>query len=229
MKQNSSGLPESKIRFFQKVLILWFRKNGRKFQWRKEKDPFKILIAEVMLQRTKAEQVVPVYDQFVKEFCDINSIYLSDINGMSKYFGKLGLMWRSKTMVSMAKYIVENHNNAVPATRADLLRIPGIGDYIADAILVFAFNERITVIDSNVIRLVSRFFGLNYSGEIRRNKQFRKFCQTLVAEVEFNELKNFNWSLIDFSSLICRHIPKCHECPLSSGCMYFKGSVNIQE
>lgn len=213
--------------FFQKTLLDWFHENKRIFSWRSEKDPFKILIAEVMLQRTKAEQVESVYSKFIHEFPEPSSIGSKDKDRIMKYFKKLGLFWRSGSVIHMTEYILKEYDGIIPASRAELLKIPGVGEYIADAILVFAFNKRITVIDSNVVRLISRFFGFkSMKGEIRRNKTFRDLCQKMVRDVHINEIKNFNWALIDFSHFTCKSIPNCDICPFSKECIYFKSMFN---
>ena len=213
--------------FFQKKILKWFQTNARAFEWRKETDPYRILIAEIMLQRTRAEQVSPVYSEFIKEFQDLASITATDKKKVAKYFKKLGLFWRCNSVMTMAKYILEKYNGIIPVSRIKLLKIPSIGEYISNAILVFAFNQRITVVDSNVVRLVSRFFEFNnVRGETRRNKLFNEFCQKLVMDLEPSEIKNFNWGLIDFAHAICKPIPECSKCPLSGECMYFKAMFN---
>ena len=222
-KNSSNSGGGQRKKFFHRIILSWFLTTGRKFLWREEIEPFKILIAEIMLQRTKAEQVAPVYSQFIKEFYEWKVLASANVEEVAKYFKKLGLLWRVQLIISMAKFIMDEYKNEIPSSKIDLLKIPGIGEYTADAIKVFVYNHRLTVIDSNVIRLVSRFFGFsNLKGEIRRNKLFREFCQTLSIDLDENEIRNFNWGLIDFSSLVCKPVPRCNICPLSIKCDYFR-------
>ena len=218
-------IPDSKIKFFTQKLLEWFNCNARDFSWRRESDPYKILLAEIMLQRTKAEQVYPVYIDFISEFNRIDLLKNVNVISIIKYIKKLGLLWRSKKLLEMSNYIIENCHGEIPQTKEELLKIPGIGNYIADALLVFAFNKRKTVIDSNVIRVTSRFFGLNLHGEVRRNRKFIEFCQTLCNNLDGSEIKNFNWGLIDFSYLICKPVPKCNTCPLAKKCNFFNNNI----
>lgn len=207
--------------FFHSI-IEWFEKNGKKYPWRNEKDSYRILIAEVMLQRTKTAQVIPVYREFIKKYPDIKSASKASEKDIQKYVGKLGLFWRSKRMKQMINYIISNHNGKIPEERKQLLKIPGVGDYIADAMTSFVFGGRRTIIDSNVVRLVSRFFGFEKKGEMRRNREFINFCQNLVSGKKHSQIRSFNWGMIDFANEICKINPRCNECQLSLQCNYFK-------
>lgn len=222
-KKNLADAVDSskKIKFFQKKILEWFRHNGRSYPWRKEKDPYKILIAEMMLQRTRGDQVLPVYRSFIKKYPSIQSLSDADVGEVSKFVKKLGLFWRSRFMVKMASAITNDHDGRISRRREDLLKIPGIGDYIADAMISFAFGGRRTVIDSNVVRLVSRYFGITVKGEIRRKKEFIDFCQNLSLNLKSNDVKRLNWAMIDHSASLCRPEPCCVKCPLSQRCHYF--------
>ena len=210
------------IPFFRNTLLKWFKKNGRKYPWRNEKDPYRILVAEMMLQRTRVEQVLPVYSEFIKKFPNVRTLSDAKIEDIAVFVAKLGLFWRSKMMKETARNILIEHRGTIPSERKTLLRIPGIGDYIADAMISFAFDGRRIVIDSNVVRLVSRFFGIETKGEMRRNKKFIGFCQSMSEGLKPDMTKDFNWSLIDHSAAVCRPAPLCDQCPLSKSCQYFK-------
>ena len=199
----------------------WFDKNGRNYPWRKEKNSYKILVAEVMLQRTRVEQVLPVYLSFIRRFPTVKSLAGASISDISEYVKKLGLFWRSKLISKMAGTILSDYGGKVPEERKELLKIPGVGDYIADAMISFAFNGKRTVVDSNVIRLVSRFFGIEVKGEMRRKKSFVDFCQKLSNDLNVEDVKRLNWAIIDHSAAVCKPKPCCVKCPLSSGCHYF--------
>jgi A/G-specific adenine glycosylase len=220
MTEDSSN--QKQTIFFQNTILDWFKENGRKYPWRIEKDPYKILIAEIMLQRTRVGQVLPVYKEFIKKFPDVQSVADSEEKDISFFISKLGLFWRSKLIKETAKNIIHEYKGKVPADRKELLKIPGIGDYIADAMISFAFNGKRIVIDSNVIRLVTRFFGIESTGEMRRNKKFIDFCQNLSNTLDSKNIHNFNWALIDHSAAICKPTPVCKKCPLSENCDYFK-------
>lgn len=226
LKKNFS-LPESrkKISFFNRTLIEWFQVNERKFPWRNEKDVYHILIAEVMLQRTRAEQVVPVYTEFIARFPDVGSVISAKPVAINSFIKRLGLIWRTELIMKMFQNISDEYGGLIPVERKKLLAIPGIGDYIADALTVFGYGGRRTVIDSNVVRLVSRFFGIPLKGEMRRNKDFTVFCQLLIENIPSSQIKKFNWALIDHAALVCKPQPRCQNCPLSISCSYFKKQI----
>ena len=142
------------------------------------------------------------------------------------FMHKLGLFWRGALIKEMACDLIKYHNGAVPSEKSHLKKIPGIGDYIADAVAVFAFNAKRTVVDANVVRLVSRFFGIEIAGELRRNRKFVDFCQTISNNLDTSEIKSLNWAMIDHSSAICRPAPLCGVCPLAKKCNYLNKCIN---
>jgi len=205
-----------------KKLISWYRQYGRDFPWRHTKDPYKIMIAEFMLHRTKAEQVVPVYLSFIQKYPDVKSLATADPEEIKKVTEHLGLHWRSKHFITAARYIVEELNGQFPDDYDELRKIPGVGEYIAGAILTVCFNKPAPVVDSNIARFINRFWNLGLKGEIRRKKQ--------VVEIagELFNIKNpgeFLFALVDFTALVCKpHNPHCSKCPLNRLCKYRKVS-----
>lgn len=217
---NRDLVSSDKITFFQRTILKWFLRYGRIYPWRSEKDPFKILIAEIMLQRTRADQVLPVYEKFILKYHNPELLSNLSINDIQFFFSKLGLIWRSKLMKEMSMHLIRDYQGRVPSNKQHLLLLPGIGNYIADAVTVFAFNQRRTVIDSNVIRVVSRFFGIQTAGEMRYNKNFITFCQRLSENIPSEDVKKLNWALLDLGALICKPHAICNLCPMNTGCGY---------
>lgn len=209
---------DEKIEIVRENLLSWFKRNGRSFPWRETRDPYRILVAEIMLQRTRAEQVVPVYEEFIRRFPDIESLAKTEKETVREYFSRLGLLWRADLVVDLAKELIARFGGVIPPDREKLLSLPGVGDYIADAILSFAYGMDVAVVDSNVCRVLGRVFGLKQHGEARRDRRFRELAQKLVPHGKSRE---FNWAMIDFASMICiPRKPKCGECPLKSVCAY---------
>jgi A/G-specific adenine glycosylase len=191
-----------------------------------EKDPYKILISEVMLQRTRADQVLPVYQDFIQRFPDIRTLCSADSDEISKFISRLGLFWRTKLIVKMAEFLSKNYNDKIPSDRLQLLAIPGVGEYVADALLVFAFSKKRTVIDSNVVRVVSRYFGIPLQSEMRRKATFIRFCQSLADDLHSDKIREFNWGLLDHSATVCMPRPRCQKCPLAKRCNYYIDTLN---
>jgi len=201
----------------EKILVWWYR-HRRDYPWRCERDPYKILIAEVMLQRTRAEQVVPVYLEFVSRYPTVEDLARARLEDVQRYFAKLGLQWRAQKVLEMAVYIVNRFGGKLPQAEEDLLEIPGVGEYIAEAVLVFAYGADRVVVDTNVVRIVERLFCAKSRGEGRRDPEIRKIAYLLLVPGKAKEL---SWALIDFGALLCRSTrPLCESCPLRDLCCH---------
>jgi A/G-specific adenine glycosylase len=209
--------PDSdKLRFVREKLLRWYERNGRDYPWRRTRDPYRILIAEIMLQRTKADQVVPVYEEFIKRFPDPVSLREADAEVIRFFFSRLGLMWRADLIKKFAAALFERFGGRIPSERNQLLSLPAVGDYMADAVLSFAFGRNVAVVDSNVCRVLRRLFGLRSRGEARRDKLVREMAQRLIPPERARE---FNWAMIDFAAAVCTpRNPKCDICPLKEIC-----------
>lgn len=208
------------ISFFVLSVLKWYENHKRSFPWRVEKDPYRILIAEIMLQRTRAPQVLPVYVKFLQNFPNIESVSNANTELIEELLYSLGLRRRTEIIKNMAEFFLKNYEGIIPDDPVVLKKVNGIGQYVSDAMGVFAFNRRITVIDSNVVRIVTRFFGITETGEIRYKKNFVKFCQGLSEFVMPTHLKEFNWAVLDLGALVCIRKPRCDICPLSERCEY---------
>lgn len=209
---------QDSLSYIRNKLFKWYRINGRDFPWRHTKAPYRIMIAEFMLHRTKAEQVAPVYKEFIKKYPDVKSLASVELNEIIKVTEHLGLHWRAQHFITSANYIVEKYNGNIPANPEDILKIPGVGDYIAGAIMVVCFNKIYPVVDSNIARLLNRFFNLDLEGEVRRKKKIVGLSEQLFSSHKKAELL---FALIDFCSLICKPIrPICFKCLLFKRCMY---------
>jgi len=207
-----------KMKVIHNVVISWYKHHGRDFPWRHTKDPYKIMIAEFMLHRTKAEQVVPVYLEFIKRYPDVFSLANASYNEVKKVTEHLGLHWRAKHFFEAARYIVKNPGGKFPVDYSELRKIPGVGEYIAGAISVICFNKPAPVVDSNVARFINRVWGLNLKGELRRKRDIVKVAENLFKCKAPGKLL---FALIDFTSAICKpRNPECSICVLRNRCKY---------
>jgi A/G-specific adenine glycosylase len=212
-----------KVDEFSKVVLKWSKKNQRDFPWRRNISPYRILIAEIMLQRTKADQVVPIYTSFLEKFPDLKSLAQASEEDIANLFCRLGLIHRAKLVRILANDLETRFSGEIPNSREDLLSLPAIGEYVADTMLCFAFNRDVAIIDTNVCRVLGRAFGLKANGEARRDQSYRKLAESLLP---IGKCKEFNWALIDHASLICLpRNPKCKNCPLNGACCYFQNLV----
>ena len=131
--------------------------------------------------------------------------------------------------MNVVKELNSKYHGKIPNNENDLRGLSGVGNYISDAVMVFGFGAKKTVIDTNVVRLVTRYFGISITVEARRNKEFIKFCQSLASNVPEERIREFNWALIDLPALVCIRTPRCHMCPLSTRCSYFTNSLKTRK
>jgi A/G-specific adenine glycosylase len=210
---------------FSRLILRWFEKNRRDFPWRNTTDPYQILIAEIMLQRTRANQVAPVYQSFLREFPTIHDLYKANPRQIQKYFARLGLLWRAPLVKHMADAVVKGFNGRIPDDRTRLFSIPAVGEYVADAVLAFAFGQNAAIVDVNVCRVIGRVFGIEWRGEVRRKPMFKRILNKLLPS---GEAKKFNWAIIDLASLVCTpKDPHCCKCPINQICEYAKANNRL--
>ena len=199
-------------------MLAWFKKHGRNdYPWRHSADPYHVLLAETFLQRTKAEQVLPVYNKFIETFPAVSDLAGADEEKILAITRPLGLIWRGKNLRRTALDILEKFGGRIPSERESLLEIRGVGDYIADSILYLVFGNRTSIVDSNVVRIIGRLHGIETDAESRRDKEFRKLADELLPARKFRE---FNLALLDLGALVCIRNPRCGDCPITCHCSY---------
>lgn len=172
-------------KYFWTKIIEWYQKNKREFPWRNTSNPYFILIAEFLLQQTTANQVQPVYIEIINEHETIESLSKTDIDTLKDLINPLGLLFRAERMISSAGIIISEYNSEVPSQKSKLEKLPGVGDYIADAVLCYAFNKETVPIDTNVIRLFCRFFGLK--SRLKRKRDDKELRNKINQLYKSNE------------------------------------------
>jgi len=203
---------------FGKKLLKWWKENQRKFPWRNTRDTYQILISEIMLHRTKADQVVPVYNEFLKRFPTIDELSRASVNDVKKMLYSLGLHWRSEFLHRTAKEIRRKHGGRIPSDKEELEMLPGISQYIASAVRCFSFGYPETLLDTNTVRVLGRLFGIKVSDGSRRSRHFRELYRSLI---DVENPREFNYAMIDLGALVCTpKDPLCKHCPIRNMCQY---------
>lgn len=201
--------------YFSDRLVRWWRGAAREFRWRNTIDVYELLVGELLLRRTNARAVEQVYDLFLQKYPDLSSFTNAKPSDIRQLVTPLGLAWRAENIVSLSKHL-KITNLPIPENLSDLESLPGVGPYVARAILINAGGLKAVAVDSNVVRVVCRYFGIVQSDSLRRQKAFQTFADNLVNNASPKEL---NYALLDLASLICRpQKPKCLVCPLSQRC-----------
>lgn len=199
------------VKFLQDNLQQWGMNNLREYPWRFDDDPYRILVSEFMLHRTRTSQVIPVYTTFIQKFPTLGDLTGAERGDVMAVLKPLGLIWRNEGMVNALNSLWIDYGQ-VPADYEKLISIRGIGQYIAGATVVFALNEPRTLVDTNIVRVVGRVFDLDFSGEPRRKKGT---IRTISAVMNRHDPRRFYYSMIDLAHMICLiGKPMCQNCPL---------------
>lgn len=218
---------EQKFSLMREMLIEWGKAHFRKFPWRLATDPYRILVSEFLLHRTRAEQVTPIYEELVQKYPDVRHLAEAEFSDVEKILKPAGLRWRVRNLYLTAQELVRRYGGTVPDRKEDLLSLPGISNYIAGAILCFAYGKPEPLLDTNTVRILGRLSGIPVTDSSRRS---RKFERLMMRFLDKNRPKEFNYALLDLGALVClkRSPPRCKECPLNECCSYHRDIGSIK-
>jgi A/G-specific adenine glycosylase len=208
-------------RWFVRRLLRWGRSNRRRFPWREERDPFRILIAEMLLQRSRGTTVAGVYEEVFRRWPTSEALARADEGEIAEVIAPLGLTRRAVALKRMAAQVV---SDGMPRSVEDLVRLSGVGRYSASATASAAYGRREPTVDGTSARVYRRFFGLIAD----RDSHVDEDLWALVDQVTPGRgaIREWNWAVLDLASLICLpRLPRCPECPLVAKC--FVGSQRI--
>lgn len=220
-------LDRKKTNFFKRAILDFVRKAGREhLPWRysplqgvasdKQESitAYEVWVSEVMLQQTQVSRVIGYYEKFLERFPVVESLARVSWNEFLPYYAGLGYYQRGRNMLATARVIASEYAGEFPRDKKLLLQLPGVGDYTASAILSFAYNEPYLAYDTNLYRVLGRFFfGMKKTLDEEQKKIFQEKFKKNAREM--------NAGLMDFGSSICTGRPKCATCPLASKCLYF--------
>lgn len=202
---------------FSKVLINWYLQNKRNLPWRETTNPYPVWLSEIILQQTRVAQGLPYYDAFLNQFPNVKALANANEEEVLKLWQGLGYYSRARNLHFTAKLISEELNGEFPKDYKGLLKLKGVGEYTAAAIASFSYNEPVAVLDGNVFRVLSRFFGIDLDISQPKTKiEFQKLAQSLLP---INNAAEFNQAIMEFGALQC--VPKnpdCNNCIFNSSC-----------
>lgn len=201
-------------------LINWYKKNKRMFPWRETNDPWKILIIETLAQQTQLERANQYYEKFLTRFPTPRSMSNSSLKVILKMWSGLGYNNRAKRLYEASKILEKRGFNEI---YPDFDTLPGVGPYTKNAILSFAYGKKVLAIDTNIERVIQRYFGLKDTKDF-----FKENSKYLLSKVDSRDL---NQAFMDFGSSICKKLkPKCNICPIEKNCQkYFSKNKNSYE
>lgn len=207
------------IRRFWLNLLYWYNRYQRDFPWRNTSSAYEVLIAELLLQQTHVRKVETVYCQLLNSYPDIPSMAGADVNKVQEIIKPIGLKYRAERLIAIANIIQNSFRGQVPNDKKYLAKLPGVGDYISDAVLCYAFNKPTVPIDTNVIRLFTRYCNLTTTKS--RARCDKKLADDIRYLYVFKNTRTPNLAVLDFASAICTaKNPSCNKCLLNSGCSF---------
>ena len=202
-------------------LQTWFDTNKRQLSFRHRLDPYTIWVSEVMLQQTQVETMLPYFDRFMIRFPNVHLLAKATLEEVLTIVQGIGYYRRFRLMHQGAKYLVDNLKGIFPKTYEEVKAIPGVGDYTAGAILSIAYNLPYPATDGNVLRVLSRYYGIE---EDIKKFSVKKTIETFNSEIlKHGEPRTLTPALMELGALVCRpKQPSCDVCPLQSSCVAFK-------
>ena len=205
------------LRTFQSRLLAWFRAHRRELPWRASRDPYRIWVAEIMLQQTRIAAVIPYYDRFLRRFPDVRALARARQPEVLKFWSGLGYYSRARNLHAAAKTIVTKHNGEFPLDLEAALSLPGIGTYTAAAILSIAYDEPYAVLDGNVARVLARVGAVR--GDLREPRTWRNLSETATQLLARKAASDWNQALMELGETICTpQSPQCADCPIHRWC-----------
>ena len=209
---------------FVTSLITWEKENFRQFAWRKNTNPYKVFISEILLKRTTSKAADRVFNNFIEKYPDIKSLYCANVKEIREILKPIGLYnQRAKGVKEAAEFITEKHDGIFPDELKTIMEIPHIGPYTGGAILSIGMGKPATMVDSNVYRVLTRAF----SDILSKNPSQKKVIELAELILPKIEHEYFNWGLIDLGALICTYrICKAEECPIKDFCDTFSNEFS---
>ena len=210
MKIDSNN--NSKIKY---KLLSWYDKNNYTFPWRNSTNPYHVFLSEVMLQQTQVKTALPYYLNWLKRFPKISDVSKASNDEILKQWEGLGYYSRARNFHKAASIISKKYNNCIPKNFDDFIALPGVGEYIAGAVLSIAYNKSLPAVDANAVRVISRLEMNN----IPYPKNIKSISNSILKYISKKRPGDFNQSIMDLGREICKSKnPKCNLCPIVSHC-----------
>ena len=222
--QTEADFSKVDIKFFRDNLLSWYGSSYRSLPWKEESDPYLIWLSEIILQQTRVEQGLPYYLKFKKRFPKVQSLAQAHIDEVLKLWEGLGYYSRARNLHSTAIFISKELNGIFPNQYEEILALKGVGPYTAAAIASFAYRMPYPVIDGNVYRVLSRFFGIKIPIDSSEGK--KAFNVLAQKALDRDNPGRYNQAIMDFGATHCKpKIPLCASCPFKGKCYALEKKV----
>jgi len=203
--------------WFRRRLLTWYRKHGRDLPWRETRDPYRILVSEIMLQQTQVDRVLPKYEEWLLRYPTFDALAEAPEAEVVRTWYPLGYNIRPRRLHAIAREAVTKYGGALPDDEPTLRSFKGIGEYTAGAVMSFAFGRRAAILDTNVARVLFRIF--IGRGNPKAHAMKRHLWEVSRTVLPHRHVFDFNQALMDFGATLCTaRKPRCLVCPMSAGC-----------
>ena len=207
-------------RWFRRRLLDWYRRHGRDLPWRQTRDPYRVLVSEIMLQQTQVDRVLPKYHEWLDRYPTFQALALAPEADAVRTWYPLGYNIRPRRLHAIARESVERFGGSLPEDEATLLSFKGVGQYTAGAVRSFAFGQRAAILDTNVARVLFRVFVKR--GDARSHAAKKRLWAISACVLPHKHVYDFNQALMDFGATLCTaRAPRCQDCPMTSRCRSF--------
>jgi A/G-specific adenine glycosylase len=212
------ALPDPQARrWFRRRLLAWYQANGRSLPWRSTRDPYRILLSEVMLQQTQVDRVLPKYNEWLVRYPTLQALATADEKDVVKTWYPLGYNIRPRRLHSIARETVSRYGGVLPDHEEALRSFSGVGAYTAGAVLSFAFGKRAAILDTNVARVLLRVFVGR--GDLKKSAMRKHLWRISWAVLPRTNVFDFNQALMDLGATVCSaRRPQCQPCPMRARC-----------
>lgn len=212
---------------FVTAILQWFQQVKRPLPWRESRDPYRILVSEIMLQQTRVDTVIPYYHRFMERYPTLHHLAYAAEEEVLKLWEGLGYYSRARHLLQAVREVEHTYGGVIPSDETELTKLPGIGPYTRGAVLSIAYGKRVPAVDGNVLRVASRLFGIR--DDIGKNTARKKIETALSWVIPEEQPGEFNQALMELGALICLpKNPDCTECPISSFCEAYQLGLQDQ-
>ncbi len=218
---------DTTVQTLRALLLDWFDANRRDLPWRHTGDPYRIWVSEIMLQQTQVDRVVAYYEAFIEAFPTVDALADAPLDGVLKLWEGLGYYSRARNLHAAAARVVAEHGGCFPRDMDHALALPGVGEYVAGAVLSMAYGLQVPAVDANVRRVLARLFSV--AGDPTRGAAKARIARVAADAVRGDRPGDFNQALMELGALVCvAGDPACLLCPLTSICEAREKGIQAQ-
>ncbi|MFN2383157.1 MAG: A/G-specific adenine glycosylase [Gemmatimonadota bacterium] len=212
---------------FPRRLVNWFAAHGRDLPWRRTRDPYRILVSEILLHQTQVARVLETYARFLRQYPTLAHLARGRLRAVKAITDPLGYKIRGNWLHAIARQVMRDHGGAFPREPETLARLCGVGPYTANAIRCFAFGEAVPLVDANVARVWERLFGLERDRASAAGRRRLWFYSEALLPAD--DAWRFNQGLMDFGATVCRpRVPRCEVCPMTDFCATYAAAYRTR-